>query len=56
MQFKAPTKTTWYIAVALGAVGLIGYLFTIPVLTALAFWLVLIGLILMVLAPFIKGL
>ena len=56
MNMNPPTKTVWYIAAALGVVGLISYLFTIPVLTSLAFWLVLIGLILLLLAAFLPKL
>ena len=50
MNYSPPTKTTWYVSLALGAVGLIASLVTIPVLTGLAVWLVLIGLGLMLAA------
>jgi hypothetical protein len=56
MQLNAPKKTTWLVALVLGVIGLIAYLFTIPVLTALAFWLVLIGLILMLVAAYLPNL
>lgn len=56
MKMSAPKRITWWVALALGVLGLIGTLVSIPVLTGLAFWLVLIGLALMLLACVTKGL
>ena len=56
MGNKAPKMSTIYIAIALAVIGLIAYLFTIPVLTGLAFWLVLIGLVLVILGTYLPNL
>ena len=56
MKLTPPKKITFWVSVALGVLGLIGYFVTIPVLTTLAFWLVLAGLVLLVLANALTGL
>lgn len=56
MKLSAPKQVTWIIALILGIVGLVGYLVTIPVVSGLAFWIVIVGLALMLLATFIEGL
>jgi hypothetical protein len=56
MKFTPPKKITWWIALALGVIGLVANLVTIPVLTGLAFWLVLVGLVLLLLANVLTGL
>jgi hypothetical protein len=56
MKINPPKKITWWIALALGAIGLVANLVTIPVLSGLAFWLVLAGLVLLVLANVLTGL
>ena len=56
LKLNQPKVGTWWIAVILGAVGLLAKLVTIPVLTGLAFWLVLAGLVLLVLATYLKNL
>jgi hypothetical protein len=56
MDLSAPKFASWIIALVLGAVGLLGYIVTIPVISGLAFWLVLIGLAFLLLATAIKGL
>jgi heme/copper-type cytochrome/quinol oxidase subunit 1 len=56
MKLNQPKVVTWWIAVGLGAVGLIANFVAIPVLSALSFWLVLAGLVLLVLATYLKGL
>jgi hypothetical protein len=55
MQLSAPTQIVWIISLVLGLVGLIGALVTIPFVTGIAFWLVLIGLIIMLVATMLKG-
>lgn len=52
MKLSAPKQITWYVTLALFVLGLIGSLFTIPVLTGLAPWLALLGLGLMLLATY----
>ena len=56
MKLSAPKQLTWWIALILGIVGLIAQLVTIPVLSGLAFWIVLVALVLMLVATFIPGL
>jgi hypothetical protein len=55
MKLSAPKFVWWVISLVLGAIGLLGYLVTIPVISGLAFWLVLIGLGLLLLATAISG-
>lgn len=56
MKLSAPKVITWWIAVALGALGLLGHLGTVAELSMYAFWLVTIGLVLLVLGTFLKDL
>ena len=43
MKLNAPKQISWVIALILGILGLLGTLVTIPVISGLAFWLVLVG-------------
>ena len=60
MQLSAPKLITWWIALILGREpsgrGVIAQFVTIPVLSGFAFWLVVIGLVLLLLATMIEGL
>jgi heme/copper-type cytochrome/quinol oxidase subunit 1 len=56
MKLNAPKQITWWIALILGALGLLGTLVAIPVLSTLAFWLALVGLVLLLVATFVTGL
>ncbi len=56
MKLNAPKKVTWYIALVLGVLGLLGKLVTIPVVSSVAFWLVLVGLVLLLAATALKNL
>ncbi len=56
MKLNAPRKITWLVALVIAVIGLIGYLVTIPVITGLAFWLVLIAAVLLLLATYMEGL
>jgi heme/copper-type cytochrome/quinol oxidase subunit 1 len=56
MQLSAPKQITWWIALIVGVVGLIANFVTIPVLSALSFWLVVVALALLLLATLIEGL
>jgi hypothetical protein len=56
MQLNPPRKITWYIALVVMLLGLLGYLVTIPVLSAAAFWLELAAALLLLLATWLKGL
>jgi|AutmiccommuBRH23_1029490.scaffolds.fasta_scaffold00280_31 hypothetical protein len=57
MRLNAPKVITWYIALVLGILGLLGTIADIPVITAvIGFWLVLIALVLMLIATATKNL
>jgi hypothetical protein len=45
MNLSAPKNITFYIAVALAVLGLLGSLIQLPFVTGQAFWFVLIGFI-----------
>jgi len=55
MKLNAPKQIVWLISILLGVLGLIGQLVTVPYLTAYAFWLVLVGLVLLALGNILKG-
>ena len=56
MNLSAPKVVTWWIAVGLGVLGLLGFTGTIAGLDQYAFWLVAAGLVLLVLATLLKDL
>ncbi len=56
MKLSAPKITIWWIAVILGILGVLAKLVTIPVLSGIAFWLVVAGLVLLILATLLKDL
>ncbi len=55
MRLSAPKKTTWWVAVVVGVVGVIAKFVTIPVLSGFAFWLVVLAFVILVLATYLKG-
>ncbi|MBN1219113.1 MAG: hypothetical protein JXM69_09295 [Anaerolineae bacterium] len=55
MQLSAPKQITWWIAVIVAVVGLIAALVTIPVLSGIAFWLVVIGFVVLLLGTIVSG-
>ena len=55
MKLSAPKVITFWIAVALAVLGLIGALFTVTFLTENAFWFVLVGFIVLAVANLTKG-
>ena len=56
MKLSAPKVITWWIAVILGVLGILGQLTAIPFVSENAFWFVAIAFILLVLATFLKDL
>jgi len=58
MNLSAPKVVTWWIAVIVGAIGVILQLnvLTLPALTPYIFWLPVVGLVLLVLATLLKDL
>ncbi len=56
MKLSAPKNITWFVALALAVLGLLGKLGVIAALAKYDFWLVLVAAALMLLATFVKGL
>lgn len=56
MKLTPPKVITWWVAVILGALALLGYFKTVAALTPYAFWLAMAGLILLVVATLVKDL
>ena len=55
MKLSAPKYPVWIISLVLGAIGLLGYLVTIPTISGLAFWFVAVGLGVLLVATATKG-
>ena len=55
MKLNAPKQITWWIGVIVGVVGIIASLVAIPVLSAYALWLVVIGFVVLALACVVPG-
>ena len=56
MKLNAPKQLTWLIALILGLLGLIGSLVSLPVISGLAFWFVVIAWALLLISNAVKGL
>lgn len=56
MKLSAPKNTTWWIAVVIGVLGILGQLVSIPFVSTYAFWFVVVGFVLLALATFLKDL
>jgi len=56
MKLNAPKNVTWWVAVVVGVLGILGKLFTIPFVSDNAFWFAAVGFVLLALATFLKGL
>jgi len=56
MKLTPPKIITFWIAVILGVLGLLGHLTTIPVVSQYDFWFVFVGFALLVVALLVKGL
>lgn len=55
-KLSAPKKETFWIAVVIAIVGVIAALVVIPVLSPLAFWIVVVAFVLLALGTLVKGL
>jgi hypothetical protein len=55
MQLNPPTRLVFYLSLVFAAVGLIANFVVIPVLSGIAFFLVLIGYVLLFLGNTLKG-
>lgn len=56
MKLTPPKVITWWIALVLGVLGLLGYTGNVAGLSAYSFWLVLAGLVLMLVATLVRNL
>ena len=56
MKLSSPKKVTWWIAVIVGVIGIIVQFVSIPILSSLSFWLVVVAFVLLALATYLKGL
>jgi hypothetical protein len=57
VKLSAPKQITWIIAVIFGIVGILATLVALPVITAeIGFWLVVVGLALLLVATITRGL
>lgn len=56
MRLSAPKTTTWWIAMILGVLGIVGTYVSIPFVSGYAFLFVAAGFVLLALATFLKGL
>jgi len=56
MKLTPPKVITWWIAVILGVLGILGHFTNIPYVTANDFWFVAVAFVLLALATYFKGL
>jgi len=56
MKLSAPKQVTWLVAVVVGVAGILANFVTIPVLSGISFWLVVVGFVLLALATLLKDL
>jgi len=56
MKLSRPKDVTWWVAVLLGVLGLLGFVGTVPGLAPYAFWLVFAGLVLLALGTLLRNL
>jgi hypothetical protein len=55
LKLSAPSQIVWIIALILGVVGVLATLVVIPTISAFAFWLVVIGWALLLIATAMRG-
>lgn len=56
MKLSRPKDITWWIAVALGTIGILSHLGIIAATAGYAFWFVVAGFVLLVLGTLLRGL
>ena len=56
MKLNAPKNVTWWIAVMVGVLGVLGSVVTLPVISANSFLFVVVGFVLLAVATLLKGL
>ncbi len=55
MNLNAPTQIVWIIALVVGLLGILSSLVTIPVLSGMAFWVVVIAWVILLISTAMKG-
>lgn len=55
MNFNEPKVITFWIAVVVAVIALIAFIVTIPVLSGIAFWLMLIAFVILAAGNLLKG-
>jgi hypothetical protein len=56
MKLSAPKVVTWWIAVIVGVLGILGHFTSIPLASANDFWFVAVAFVLLALATYFKDL
>jgi len=56
MKLSAPKNITWWVAVVLGVLGILGTFISIPFVSSYTFFLTAAGFVLLALATYLKGL
>lgn len=56
MQLSAPKQVTFWVAVVVALVGLVSSFVAIPVLSGFAFWIVVLGFVILAAANLMEGL
>jgi len=56
MKLSSPKTVTWWIAVVVGVLGILGNFVSIPVVSGAAFWFVAAGFVILALATYLKDL
>ncbi len=55
MNLSAPKQTTFWVAVVLAVLGILAELITIPVLSGLAFWIVVLAFVILIIGNVAEG-
>jgi hypothetical protein len=55
MKLSAPKNLTWWIAVVLGVLGLLGSFVSLPVISGLSVWLLFLGFAVLAVATYVEG-
>jgi hypothetical protein len=56
MDLSAPKNVTWWIAVVLGVLGILGHFAKLPFVTTYDFWFVALGFVILAVATYVKDL